>query len=318
MLVGAALGAGRQAARRRREGRRLDPWLALRLRLADRLVSSRIRSRLGGRLRHAVSGGAKLPPEVAELFEALGILILEGYGLTECTTVAAVNRPDRHRVGTVGPPLPGVEVRVAADGEILVRGENVFAGYHLDEAGTREVLDEEGWLRTGDVGFLDADGFLTITDRKKDIIVTSEGENVSPQRLETALRASPYVSEALVVGHGRPYVVALLSPDLDEIRPAGRTDAEVRRLLGRVVADVNRGAAHAERVRRFAILPRELRAEEGELTPTLKARRHVCEEHFRDLIESLYADAPARPPSQDTRSAAGPGEPAPPDDPPSA
>jgi long-chain acyl-CoA synthetase len=290
VLVGAALRAGRQAAGRRREGRRLDPWLALRLRLADRLVSSRIRSRLGGRLRHAVSGGAKLLPEVTELFEALGILILEGYGLTECTTVAAVNRPDRHRVGTVGPPLPGVEVRVAADGEISVRGENVFAGYHLDEAGTREVLDEEGWLRTGDVGFLDADGFLTVTDRTKDLIVTSEGENVSPQRLETALRASPYVAEALVVGHGRPYVVALLSPDLTEIRPAGRTDAEVRRLLGRVVADVNRGAAHAERVRRFAILPRELRAEEGELTPTLKARRHVCEEHFRDLIDSLYVD----------------------------
>ena len=190
-LAGAALEADREAAHRRREGRPLDPWLALRLRLADRLVFARIRSRLGGRLRHAVSGGAKLVPEVAELFEALGVLILEGYGLTECTTVAAVNRPDRHRVGTVGPPLPGVEVRVAADGEILVRGENVFAGYHLDEAGTREVLDDEGWLRTGDVGSLDADGFLTIMDRKKDIIVTSEGENVPPQRLETALRASP-------------------------------------------------------------------------------------------------------------------------------
>ena len=240
-LVDAALGAGREAARRRREGRRLDPWLALRLRLADRLVFSRIRSRLGGRVRYAVSGAAKLVPEVAELFEALGVLILEAYGLTECTTAAAINRPDRHRVGTVGPPVPGVELRLAADGEILVRGENVFAGYHLDEAGTREVLDGEGWLRTGDVGSLDAEGFLTITDRTKDIIVTSGGENVPPQRVETALRASPYVSEALVVGDGRPYLVALLSPDLGEIRPAGRTDAEVRRLLGRVVADVNRG-----------------------------------------------------------------------------
>ena len=257
---------------------------------------------------------AKLVPEVAELFEALGLLILEGYGLTECTTVATINRPDRHRIGTVGPSVPGVELRIAADGEILVRGENVFAGYHLDEAGTREVLDEEGWLRTGDVGSLDAEGFLTITDRKKDIIVTSAGENVPPQRLETALRASQYVSEALVVGDGRPYLVALLSPDLDEIRPAARTDVEVHRLLGRVVADVNRGAARAERVRGFAVLPRELRAEEGELTPTLKARRHVCEEHFRDLIESLYADARPRPPSRDTGSAAGPGEAAPPDD----
>jgi long-chain acyl-CoA synthetase len=303
-LVGAALGAGREAVRRRRDGRPLGPWLSLRLHAADRLVLSRIRSRLGGRLRHAVSGGAKLPPEVAELFEALGVPILEGYGLTECTAVAAVNRPDRHRVGTVGPPLPGVEVRVAPDGEILVRGENVFAGYHLDEAGTREVLDDEGWLRTGDVGFLDQDGFLTITDRKKDIIVTFEGENVSPQRVEAALRASPYVSEALVVGHGRPYLVALLSPDAHGIRPAGRTDEDVRRVLGGVVADVNRGAAHAERVRGFAILPRELQAEEGELTPTLKPRRHVCEEHFRDLIESLYAEARHRPPSGDAGSGA--------------
>ena len=276
---------------------------SLRLHAADRLVLSRIRSRLGGRLRHAVSGGAKLPPEVAELFEALGVPILEGYGLTECTAVAAVNRPDRHRVGTVGPPLPGVEVRVAPDGEIL-GVENVFAGYHLDEAGTREVLDEEGWLRTGDVGFLDQDGFLTITDRKKDIIVTSEGENVSPQRVETALRASPYVSEALVVGHGRPYLVALLSPDAHGIRPAGRTDEDVRRVLGGVVADVNRGAAHAERVRGFAVLPRELRAEEGELTPTLKPRRHVCEAHFRDLIESLYAEARRRPPPEGAGSGA--------------
>ena len=155
-------------------------------------------------MRYAVSGAAKLVPDVAELFEALGVVIIKGYGLTECTTVAAINRPDRHRVGNVGPPVPGVELRIAADGGILVRGGNVFAGYHLDEAGAREVLDAEGWLRTGDVGSIDADGFLTITDRKKDIIVTSEGENVPPQRLETALRASPYVSGALVVGDGRP------------------------------------------------------------------------------------------------------------------
>ena len=167
------------------------------------------------------------------------------------------------------------------------------------------------------MGFRDADGFLTITDRKKDIIVTSGGENVAPQRVETALRASPYVSEALVIGDGRPYIVALLSPDPHEVRPACRTDAEVRDLLGRVVAEVNRGAAHAERVRGFAVLPRELRAQEGELTPTLKVRRHVCEEHFRDLIESLYAEARPKPASSDTESAAGPFE-APPGGPPLA
>ena len=317
-LVGVALAAGQQAARRRREGRRLDPWLALRLRLADRLVFSRIRSGFGGRLRYAVSGGAKLVPEVAELFETLGVPILEGYGLTECTTVAAINRPDLHRIGTVGPPVPGVELRIAADGEILVRGEIVFAGYHNDEAATREVLDGECWLRTGDVGVLDGDGFLTITDRKKDIIVTSTGENVSPQRLETALRASPYVSEALVFGDGRPYLVALLSPDLHAIRRGGGINAEVRDVLGRVVADVNRGAGAAQRVRGFAVLPRELRAEEGELTPTLKARRDACEEHFRDLIESLYPDTPPRPPTPDKGFAAESGEPTPPEKPPRA
>jgi len=317
-LVDAALAAGQQAARRRREGRRLDPWLAARCRLADRLVFSQVRGGFGGRLRYAVSGGAKLIPEVAELFETLGVPILEGYGLTECTTVAAINRPDRHRIGTVGPPVPGVELRVAADGEILIRGEIVFAGYHNDAASTREVLDQEGWLRTGDVGVLDADGFLTITDRKKDIIVTSAGVNVPPQRLETALKASPYVSEALVFGDGRPYLVALLLPDLHAIRRGGGIDADVHDVLGRVVADVNRGAAPAERVRGFAALPRDLRAEEGELTPTLKARRHVCEEHFRDLIEALYPDTRPRPPGPNTPHAAESEESAPPEHPPRA
>jgi long-chain acyl-CoA synthetase len=291
-LVGAALAGGQQAARRRREGRRLDPY--------------------------AVSGGAKLVPEVAELFETLGVPILEGYGLTECTAVAAVNRPDRHRIGTVGPPVPGVELKVADDGEVLIRGEIVFAGYYKDKASTRDVLDQEGWLRTGDVGLLDDDGFLTITDRKKDIIVTSTGVNVPPQRLETALRASPYVSEALVFGDARPYLVALLLPDLHAIRRGGGIGLEVRDVLGRVVAEVNRGAAPAERVRGFAVLPRDLRAEEGELTPTLKARRHVCEEHFRDLIESLYPDTRPRPPVPNTPHAAESGESAPPKHPPRA
>ncbi len=314
-LVGAALAAGQQAAQRRREGRRLGPWLAVRSRLADRLVFSRITGRLGGRLRYAVSGGAKLVPEVAERFETMGVTILEGYGLTECTAVAAINRPDRHRIGTVGPPVPGLELKVASDGEILIRGEIVFAGYHNDAAATREVLDEEGWLRTGDVGSLDADGFLTITDRKKDIIVTSAGVNVPPQRLETALKASPYISEALVVGDGRPYLVALLLPDWHAVRRGAGIDADIRDVLGRAVGDLNQGAAPGERVRRFAVLPRELRAEEGELTPTLKARRQVCEAHFRDLVESLYSDAgPGPSPEGERWPAPGPEDTTPPED----
>src|SRR5207253_9294787 len=169
------------------------------------------------RLRIALSGGAALSAEVAEFFHALDILILEGYGLTESTTACSVNRPDRYRLGTVGPALPGCELRIAEDGEILARGENVFAGYYRDEEATRAVVDADGWLHTGDVGEIDADGFLRITDRKKDLIVTAGGKNVAPQNLENALKTSRYVSQALVVGDRRPYVAALIALDEAEI-----------------------------------------------------------------------------------------------------
>ena len=174
-----------------------------------------MKERLGGRLRLGVSGGAPLAKEIAEFFHALDILILEGYGLTECTTAAAVNRPGRFRFGTVGPALPGIEVRIAEDGEILIRSETVFAGYFKDEEATREVLGDDGWLRTGDVGAIDEDGFLTITDRKKDILVTAGGKNVAPQNLENELKTAPLVSQALVLGDRRPYVAALITLDPD-------------------------------------------------------------------------------------------------------
>src|SRR5207249_3146735 len=173
--------------------------------------------RLGGRLRVANSGGAPLARKIIEFFHAFDILILEGYGLTECTTACSVNRPDRYRFGTVGPPLPGFEVKVAEDGELLVRSETVFAGYYKDEEATRAVLDEDGWLRTGDIAEIDADGFITITDRKKDIIVTAGGKNVAPQNLENELKTSKYVSQAVVVGDRRPYVAALITLDAEEI-----------------------------------------------------------------------------------------------------
>ncbi len=287
VIVDRSLEAGRRAARLREERRPVPRGLALRVAVADRLVFTKVKARLGGELRLAVSGGAPLSREIAEFFHALGVLILEGYGLTECTTASHVNRPDRFRFGTVGLPLPGVECRIAPDGEVLLRGENVFAGYYGDARSTREAFTEDGWLRTGDVGSIDSDGFLSITDRKKDLLITAGGKNVSPQNIETGLQASRIVSQALVVGDRRPYVAALVAVDLEEAaKLAGEGD--VRALVQTVVDRVNATLSRPEQIKRFAVLEREFLPELGEVTPTLKLRRHVCEEHFRDVIEELY------------------------------
>ena len=287
-LIDRALAVGREASRRRQAGERLGVGLVLQLAVANRLVYRKVSARLGGRLRIAVSGGAPLSREVAEFLHALDVLVLEGYGLTEGTAVVSVNRPDRYRFGTVGLPVPDVEVEIAEDGEILVRGETVFRGYYGDEEATRAVLTDDGWLRTGDLGSID-DGFLTIVDRKKEIIVTSNGANIAPQNIERALTASKYVSQALVVGDRRPHVAALLTVNRREARKVARTDEEVHALVAQVVADVNRRLGPEEKVRRFAILEREFVPEQGELTPTLKVKRRVVEDRFRDEIDALYA-----------------------------
>ena len=282
-----ALRVGHEASRRRQEGRPLPPWLAFRHRLADRILFAKVKRRLGGRLRLALSGGAPLAPEVGRFFSALDILILEGYGLTECTTAASVNLPERYRFGTVGPLLPGFESRFDEDGELLLRSPTVFAGYYRDEEATRAVLSEEGWLRTGDIAQLDEDGFLSITDRKKDILVTAGGKNVAPQNLENELKSSKYVSQALVVGDRRPYVAALITLDRAEVESWGGTD--VQALVQSVVDEVNRKHSRFEQIKRFEILPRDFSAAEGEVTPTLKLKRRVVQEHFADAIERLYA-----------------------------
>jgi long-chain acyl-CoA synthetase len=282
-LIDWALGVGRRVSALRQAGRRVPRGLALQHRLADRLVYSKVKRRLGGRLRAGISGGAPLAREIIEFFHVLDILILEGYGLTECTTAATVNRPGRFRFGTVGPALPGVDIRIAADGEVLLRTETIFGGYYKDEEATREVLPGDGWLRTGDLGHVDADGFLTITDRKKDILVTAGGKNVAPQNLENALKTSPLVSQALVVGDRRAYVAALIT--LAEDVP--RDGAEPR--IQEVVDEVNRERSRYEQIKRFAILPRDFSAEEDEVTPTLKLRRRIVEQHFAAEIERLYA-----------------------------
>jgi long-chain acyl-CoA synthetase len=282
-LIEWALRVGRDASELRQAGRELPRGLALRHRIADRLVYSKVKERLGGRLRIGVSGGAPLAKEIIEFFHALDILILEGYGLTECTTAATVNRMSRFRFGTVGPPLPGVELRIADDGEILIKTDTIFAGYYKDEPATQEVLPGDGWLRSGDLGHLDEDGFLTITDRKKDILVTAGGKNVAPQNIENALKTHPLVSQALVVGDRRPYVAALITV-ADGVPPD-----DARFEMERIVEEVNRDLSRFEQIKRYMILPRDFSAEEGEVTPTLKLKRRVCQEHFATEIEALYS-----------------------------
>jgi long-chain acyl-CoA synthetase len=285
-----ALRVGKEVSRRRQGDEPIPPLLAVQHRLADRLVYSKVKARLGGRLRLANSGGAPLSREVMELFAAFDLPVYEGYGLTECTTAASVNRPDAFRFGTVGRPLPGVEVRLAEDGELELRSETVFAGYLKEPEATREVLSEDGWLRTGDIAEIDEDGFITITDRKKDILVTSGGKNVAPQNLENDLKASRYVSQAIVLGDRRPYVAALLTLDQEEIakwRADGGEDDTA--LVQGIVDEVNASRSRFEQIKRFEVLPRDFSAEEGEITPTLKLRRGVVQEHFADAIERLYA-----------------------------
>ena len=286
-LLNWALRVGGEVSGLRQRDEPVPPSLARKHRLADRLVYSKIKDRMGGRLRLGVSGGAPLAKEIAEFFHALDILIVEGWGLTECTTAASVNRPGRFRFGTVGPALPGFEVRTDEDGEILVRSATVFAGYYKDEQATREVLGEDGWLRTGDVGSIDEDGFIHITDRKKDILITAGGKNVAPANLENALKTAPLVSQALVLGDRRPYVAALIT--LDPAVADGLPPEQVEQRVQAIVDGVNSGLSRFEQIKRFRVLPRDFSAEEGEVTPTLKLKRRVCEEHFAAEIEALYS-----------------------------
>jgi len=285
-LVDWSLDVGRRVSRLRQAGTPVPRALALQHRVADRLVYSKVKERLGGRLRIANSGGAPLSRDVAEFFHSLDILIVEGYGLSECTTAATVNRSHAFKFGSVGLPLPGVELRIADDGEILIRSNTVFAGYYRDEAATREVLDGEGWLHTGDIGHVDEDGFLFVTDRKKDLIVTAGGKNVAPQNLENELKAAKEISQAVVVGDGKAYVAALVTLDPDAT--ARLTDEQKHAAVEAAVDHVNRERSRYEQIKRFVILPRDFSLEEDELTPTLKLKRKVVLDHFATEVATLY------------------------------
>lgn len=273
--------------------------------VADRLVLARVRATLGARLQVVLTGAAPISPEVLEFFDACGVLVLEGYGMTETTAAATLNTASDHRFGTVGLPLPGTEVAIAPDGEILMRGPHVFAGYHRDPEATRETVTEDGWLRSGDLGSIDADGFVRVTGRKKELIVTSSGKNIAPAAMEAELAGRRWISQALVYGDRRPYVVALLTLDprqLAELAERCGVEADmhtmasepaVRAEVQREVDAANATVARIEQVKRFAILDHELSQADGELTPTAKVRRAVVCERYRDTLDALYDGAGA-------------------------
>ncbi|HEY6960700.1 MAG TPA: long-chain fatty acid--CoA ligase [Gaiellaceae bacterium] len=285
-IIDWAMRVGYRVSRLRQAKQPVPPLLAAQHRLADRLVYSKIKDRLGGRLRVANAGGAPLSREIAEFFHAIDILILEGYGLSEVTTAATVNRWNDFKFGSVGKPLPGVEIRIAEDGEILLRSNTVFAGYYRDEDATAQTIDDEGFVHTGDVGHVDDDGFLFITDRKKDIIVTAGGKNVAPQNIENELKAHKVVSQVLVVGDRKPYVAALVTvdPEVTNGMSADQIETEVQAAVDAVNAERSR----FEQIKRFTILPREFSLEEDEVTPTLKLRRKVILDHFSRELAGLY------------------------------
>jgi long-chain acyl-CoA synthetase len=297
-----ALKVGKACGERTLQKRPVPASLRRRRAVAHRLVFSKILEKTGGRVRFFVSGGAPLAKDIAEFFHALGIVVLEGYGLTESSPVIAVNTFDNLKFGTVGKPIPGVEVKIAPDGEILARGPNIMKGYYRKDEETREAL-EGGWLHTGDIGHLDEEGFLVITDRKKDLIVTSGGKNVAPQPIENALKQNPFVANAVVVGGSRKFIAALIVPEFGKLeeylkakgisyvnrRDLIQNESVVRFFLEEVDRSTPNLAPY-EKVKKIALLERDFEIERGEVTPTLKVKRNIIEEKYRDLIDSLYRD----------------------------
>ena len=303
------IGVGREVTRR--EDRGGHPGLVLKAKhaLAEKLVLHKIRDLFGGRMKLALSGAAPIDTEILEFFHAAGIWVLEGYGMTETCAVETLNTIDEHRFGTVGKPLPDVcEVKIAEDGEVLMRGPNIFKGYYENPEATAETLTADGWLHSGDLGELDADGYLSITGRKKDLIITSSGKNISPSNVEQALKLCRWISQAVVFGDRRPYLTALLTIDPDEAgalaekvgasskKPADLAkDPAVREELQGAVDEANRKFARIEQVKKFTILDRDLSQDEDELTPTLKVKRNVVYERHKDTFTAMYDAGDERP-----------------------
>jgi long-chain acyl-CoA synthetase len=295
-----ALDTGRRVRELERAGRAPGPLLRARHAVADKLVLSKVRGLFGPDIRLALTGAAPIAQDVLEFFDACGVLILEGYGMTETTAAATLNTQSAFRFGTVGRALPGAEISIAADGEVLMRGPHIFAGYFRNDDATHETMTHDGWLRSGDLGSIDADGFLRITGRKKDLIITSSGKNISAANIESALREIRWISEAVVFGDNRPYLVALLTLDPDEAPALAEKvgvacdiaamahDEKVLHEIAAEVEEINSRFARIEQVKRFALAERDLSQGDGELTPTLKVKRAVVYGEYGDLFDSLY------------------------------
>ncbi len=283
-----------------RSGRKPGFLLQRRYAFADKQVLSKIRGLFGGRIRLAVSGAAPINPEILRFFDAAGVLVLEGWGMTETSTAATISTPDDFKVGAIGKPFPGCEVKIAEDGEILVKGPNVFQGYHKNPEATAETI-VDGWLHTGDIGEIEPDGFIKITGRKKDIIITAGGKNITPANLEAEIKQHPLVSQCVVVGDRRPYLVALVTLDEEEAVKYAKENGlsedpaelaanpEIKAAIESHVEKINQNFARVEQVKKISILPHDLSQESGELTPTLKVKRAVVAQKHEDAIEQLYA-----------------------------
>jgi long-chain acyl-CoA synthetase len=287
-----AVDVGKTVSRQRRAGERLVPALQLQHALASTLVFAKLRAKLGGRIRMFVTGGAPIATEILEFFDAADITILEGWGMTETFSAGTLNLPGAARFGSIGRPLPGIELRLDEDGEILIKGANVFAGYFKDDDATRAAFTKDGFFRTGDVGRVDGDGYFYIVDRKKDLIITAGGKNIAPQNIENLLKSDPRISQAMAIGDRQPYIVALIAV-APELR-ASKTEADLLQMVDEIVRAKNQELAPYERVKKFRLLPADLAQETGELTPTLKLRRKVVAEKYAALIADMYGEGRTR------------------------
>lgn len=295
-----AIATGRKYVAAQKHGR-AGALLRAQHALAEKLVFSKLQARTGGRIRYFVSGGAALPRELGEFFEAVGLLIIEGYGLTESSPVIAANRLENHRFGTVGQPLPGIEVKIAEDGEILTRGPHVMKGYYNNRKATEEAIDSEGWLHTGDIGMMDEHGMLYITDRKKHLFVSSGGKNIAPQPIESLFASNEFIDQFVLIGDKRMFLTALIVPDFDALKEYADAhgipyrdkselakNAEINRLIEQTIQNTQKDLANFEKVRRFTLLDQPFTIENGEMTPSMKLRRKAIEERYGDLIEAMY------------------------------
>jgi long-chain acyl-CoA synthetase len=295
-----AVGVGKKVRELEHQGKKPGWLLRKQYEFADKRVLSKIRALFGGNILYAITGAAPINPDILRFFDAAGVLVVEGWGMTETSTAATVANPNEFKFGTVGKPFPGCEIRIADDGEVLVKGANVFKGYYKNEEATKETL-VDGWLHTGDLGEIDQDGFLKITGRKKDIIITAGGKNITPANLEAEIKQHTLISQCVVIGDRRPYLVALITLDPEEAekfaKEQGLTtdlealakDEKIRELLDDHIEKVNEKFARVEQVKKFDILPRDLSQPTGELTPTMKVKRNVVADKYEDRIEALYA-----------------------------